>query len=60
MAFTNNPANSVVDRLRLKVGDTDEFEEGLSDETYEYLYNTHKNENRAALEALRMLVFPLR
>ena len=58
MAFTNNPVNSVIDRIRLKVGDTDEFDEGLSDEVYEYLYDTNNsNENRAALEALKMLVF---
>ncbi len=58
MAFTNNPVNSVVDRLRLKVGDTDILDEGLSDEVYEYLYQANdSNENRAALEALKMLVF---
>lgn len=57
MSFTNNPAEVLIDRLRLKVGDTDEFEEGLSDETYEYLYSVHLNENRTALEALKMLVF---
>ena len=57
MAYTNDPANSLVDRLRLKVGDTDEFDEGLTDETYLYLYDTTQNENRASLEALKMLVF---
>jgi hypothetical protein len=58
MSYTNDPMNSVIDRIRLKVGDTDEVDEGLSDEVYEYLYESQgKNENRAALEALKMLVF---
>lgn len=58
MSYTNNPASSVVDRLRLKVGDIDETDEGLTDEVYEYLYESKAgNENQAALEALRMLVF---
>ncbi len=58
MSFTNDPLNSVTDRLRLKVGDIDPYDEGLTDEIYEYLYDKHNsNENRAALEALKMLVF---
>jgi hypothetical protein len=44
--------------MRLKTGDTDEFDEGLADEVYEYLYASNdSNENRASLEALKMLVF---
>lgn len=57
MGYTNDPANSVIDRLRLKTGDIDPYEEGLTDEVYEYVYlKQGLNENRAALEALRMLV----
>lgn len=58
MAFTNDPVNSVIDRIRLKVGDTDNYDEGLADSIYEYLYTANSNnENKAALEALKMLVF---
>lgn len=61
MPFTNDPANSVVDRIRLAVGDIDEFEEGLSDEIYQYIVdknteNSVVNEGAASLEALRGLV----
>ena len=56
--FTNDPVNSVIDRMRLMVGDTDIHDEGLSDEVYEYLYETNgQDEKRGALEALKMLVF---
>lgn len=61
MAFTNDPLNSLVDRTRLMVGDIDEYEEGISDEIYQYIIDKHTtdgatDEIQAALEALRALV----
>lgn len=58
MSFTNDPTNSSTDRVRLLVGDIEDFDEGLSDEIYEFLImQAEGNERRAALEALKMLVF---
>lgn len=57
MAFTNDPINSVTDRLRLNTGDTDEWDEGYSDEVYQYVFDKYDgDENRATLELLRMLM----
>lgn len=57
MAFTGDPINSVTDRLRLITGDTDELDEGYSDEVYQYAYEKNsKHEVRAAIEILKMLV----
>ena len=57
MAFTNNPALSATDRVRLIVGDTATEFEYLSDETYEYLLNKYNdNETAAALEAARYIL----
>lgn len=57
MSFTNNPAYSATDRLRLIVGDTMVEIEYLSDETYQYLLDKHSNsETAAALEAARYIL----
>ena len=57
MSFTGDPANSVTDRLRLNVGDTDILEEGLTDEVYQFTLDKHVgSESLASLEALRYLV----
>lgn len=57
MPFTNNPALSATDRVRLIVGDTATEFEYLSDETYEYLLNKYNdNETAAALEAARYIL----
>lgn len=57
MAFTNDPLNSATDRLRLLIGDTDEYDEGYSDEIYQYVLDKNLgNENQSALELLRMLI----
>lgn len=57
MAFTNNPATSAVDRVRLIVGDTMTEIEYLSDDTYEYLLTKHNNnETASALEAARYIL----
>lgn len=57
MSYTDDPANNVIDRLRLKTGDTDPLDEGLSDDVYQFLLDTNdQNENVAALEALKALV----
>lgn len=37
MPYTGDPANSLTDRLRLEVGDTDIYDELLSDEIYQYI-----------------------
>lgn len=58
MSFTNDPTNSSTDRVRLMTGDIEDFDEGLTDEVYEFLImQAEGNEKRAALEALKMLVF---
>ena len=57
MSYTADPINSATDRLRLIIGDTDLYEEGLTDDVYNYVINKHDgNENQAALECLRYLV----
>lgn len=57
MSFTNDPASSKTDRVRLIVGDTDIQYEYLSDETYEYLLTKYSdNETAAALEAARYIL----
>lgn len=57
MSFTNNPAERAVDRMRLATGDIDEYEEGLTDEVYEYLLTANNNnESLAVVAALKYLI----
>lgn len=57
MPYTNNPAGSATDRVRLIVGDIATEFEYLSDETYEYLLDKYDgNETAAALEAARYIL----
>ena len=57
MGYTNNPATSAIDRVRLIVGDTMVEFEYLSDETYQYLLDKYDgNETAAALEAARYIL----
>ena len=56
MSFTNDPVNSATDRVRLITGDTDTYEEGLTDEVYTYLIDNNDNENLAAIAALKYLI----
>lgn len=56
MSYKLDPKNNPIDRVRLLVGDTDECDEGLSDDIYQFLLDTTKNEKQAALSALRYLV----
>lgn len=61
MAYTNDPLNSIIDRIRIMVGDVNEYEEGMSDEVYQYIIDKHTeddvvNEAQTALEVLRGLV----
>ena len=59
MAYTNDPANSVTDRLRLNVGDIHSVEI-LDDETYTYYYNKNEqNERRATRDLFTVLLFAL-
>ncbi len=39
MPYTGDPATSLTDRLRLEVGDTDIYDEILSDGVYQYVLN---------------------
>jgi len=56
MSYTGDPANSATDRIRLCVGDTDTFDEGLTDEVYQYLLDKHaSNEPLATIESLKYL-----
>lgn len=62
MSYTGNPATSIIDRVRLYVGDIDDCELGLTDEVYEYVIDKNQNvdgspnEARAAVECLKYLV----
>lgn len=57
MSFTNSPATSATDRVRLIVGDTATEFDYLSDETYQYLLTKYlNNETAAALEAARYIL----
>lgn len=65
MSYTNDPANNVIDRIRLMVGDTDPYEEGITDEVYQFIIDKHiailgdttdAYEKQSALEALKYLV----
>jgi len=62
MPYTGDPANSLTDRLRLKVGDTDVFDELLTDEIYQYILDstgdTARNEvtTPSVIQALEYLV----
>jgi len=59
MAYTNSPATSVTDRLRLNVGDIHPVEI-LDDETYTYYYNKNEqNERRATRDLFTVLLFAL-
>ncbi len=60
MSFTNDPANSAVDRIRLFVGDTLAYPEWLSDETYTYLLDKYNdNESLSAVEAAKYILAQL-
>ena len=56
MSYTGDPANSVTDRIRLVIGDTDVDEEGLTDEVIQYVLDTYISEPKSAIECLKFLV----
>jgi hypothetical protein len=56
MAFTNDPTNSALDRVRLTVGDTDIYDPLLSDEVYQYFIDTTSSEGAAALKAIDAII----
>ena len=57
MSFTNDPVNSLTDRVRLIVGDTMTEIEYLSDEVYVFLLDKYANNVTAAsLEASRYIL----
>jgi hypothetical protein len=59
VAYTNDPANSVTDRLRLNVGDIHSVEI-LDDATYTYYYTKNENnERRATRDLFTVLLFAL-
>lgn len=56
MAFTNNPQNPL-DRVRIRIGDTDTQNEYLTDYWYAYfLENNSNNETLAAIEAAKVIL----
>lgn len=60
MPYTNDPANSAIDRVRLIVGDIWDDMEMLSDADYQYFLDKYNGkENRAALDAARAILFKL-
>lgn len=60
MAYTNNPAGSAIDRVRLFCGDILPEMEWLSDETYTYLLDKYNdNEKKSAREAMQYILFSL-
>lgn len=61
MSYTGDPLNSLTDRIRLNVGDTDLEEEGLSDNEYEYIISLNTedgvtNEVACIIAALNFLL----
>jgi len=57
MPYTNSPATSVTDRLRLIIGDTDLADEQLTDDIYTFYLSRHENnENKAALSCLDVII----
>lgn len=59
MAYTGNPADSALDRIRLAVGDTLP-QPILDDDTYQWLLDKYQdNETRAAIDAAQMILFNL-
>ncbi len=62
MSYTGDPVNNPTDRIRLNVGDTDPFEESLSDNEYAYAISLNTNdegdvnEGQASIQALKWLV----
>jgi hypothetical protein len=57
MSFLNDPANNPIDRVRLYTGDIDLYEEGLTDDVYQFVLDKHNgSETKAAIECLRYLV----
>lgn len=57
MAFTGDPVNNVLDRIRLTTGDTDPVYEFLDDPTYQYVLDKNNNNERtASVEAARYIL----
>lgn len=56
MPFTGDPVNVPTDRIRLIVGDTEDFEEALTDAVYQWILDNAENESVAAIRALRLIV----
>lgn len=57
MPYTDDPINNPIDRIRLRIGDTEEECEELSDSVYQYLLSLHNNnENRSTLDALKAVL----
>lgn len=60
MAFTNDPANNPIDRIRLLVGDVFEDFEVLDDATYQYfLDKAEGDEMKAAIMAAKVIRFKI-
>lgn len=56
-SYTGNPANSDLDALRFRLGDTDPADQQFSDEELDYLLAEKSTVPLAALEAARQLHF---
>lgn len=57
MSYTGDPLNNPIDRVRLNVGDTDTYEEGLTDEVYQYVLDKNAgNEVPTTIECLKYLI----
>lgn len=60
MPYTNNPASNPLDRVRLTVGDIWDDMEMLQDADYQYYLSKYNgNENRAAMDAARAILFKI-
>jgi hypothetical protein len=60
MPYSNSPATSATDRVRLTVGDVFADFEILDDNTYQYLIDKNKkNERLAAVDAAKVLKFQI-
>ncbi|QDP60447.1 MAG: hypothetical protein GOVbin1096_75 [Prokaryotic dsDNA virus sp.] len=57
MAFTGDPVNNALDRVRLITGDTDPNYVFLEDATYQYVLDkNNQNEKQSAIEAARYIL----
>lgn len=56
MLLTLDPLNNPIDALRLEFGDTDEFDQILTDESYQYFIDKYGKSKRALSRHIGMCI----